>query len=162
MATFSGHECMATSSYALDESTPDMQVDGHLQPDIINCTLKLAQGRILRISGVPVSQRRHLVRLGLRLSADGSTLVLVTSSAPLAQVQQQQKQQQQRELQQLLDAVHHNRVDMPPLLLGSTDGVQLARASDVAALLGVDTAALQQGGVTRTVQLEVSSAVGQV
>jgi hypothetical protein len=50
---------------------------------------------------------------------------------------------------------------MPPVLLDRKH-MYLGRASEVAALLGVDTAALQQGGVTRTVQLEISSAVGQV
>jgi hypothetical protein len=52
---------------------------------------------------------------------------------------------------------------MPPLLLDNRGAVLLSRASDVAALLGVDTAALmQQGGVTRTVQLEVSMSVQSV
>jgi hypothetical protein len=137
-----------------------VQVDGHLQTDIIHCKLKYdARSVSLCVLGVPLSQRRHLVRLGLRLSADGSTLVLVTSSAPLAQAQQQQQQEerQQRERQQQLSAANCDRVDMPPVLLDSRH-LLLTRPSEVAALLGVDATALQQGGVTRTVQLEVSGA----
>jgi hypothetical protein len=138
-----------------------MQIDGHLQPHIMNCKLKYdARCFSLFVLGVPLAQRRHLVRLGLRLSADGSTLVLMTSSAPLAEVQQDQEQEQerqQRESQQQLSAADCNRVEMPPMLLNSKD-LCLTRASEVAALLGVDATALQQGGVTRTVQLEVSGA----
>jgi hypothetical protein len=91
--------CHTAHSYTSDWRL-HLQVDGQLQHGVFPCTFKKSRSA-LYLSGVPLSARRHLVRLGLRCTEDG-TLVLVTRTATPAELQQagQEEAQQQGEQHQ--------------------------------------------------------------
>jgi hypothetical protein len=127
-----------------------MQVDSQPRPNtFVGCCFKqCVNSGSIRVFGLPLAERRGLVRLGVRRGDGdaGGSVVLMASSDPLAAVQQRWQQERQQQ----------GRVDMPSLLLLRSRGVPLKGAADVAALLGVGIGALMLGvGVSCRVQLEV-------